>query len=237
MVVKFAGRAATPAYRQRIATVKRELTQFGALINPQFQPQTIKRKCLGKVQPMKFLVIAFLLLMPTLALAQQDSSEPTMKETVEWLEENLVTKAIYSGKKGNETSSARVIFVKFTGCVCEIKTQSDDVSQGRFLVTFKNTDFYNIPLNTLDSEKIQVLPKLLKQDFQPTPVVFMAFTKSGKNSIRYEHTTTGSVMNSRDSGMTSSFMFMVDGEEIAQRFAKAFTHAIKLCQSEKKEPF
>lgn len=196
------------------------------------------RKGAEKMKALLALIVVLCLQAQSLAQQseQEKKPEPTLPETIKWLEENLPTKAVYSGKQGKFILSVRVISAKLTGCVCELKVEEETSSVGS-MTRVNTTSLYNIPFTALDLEKIKTNSKLDQQGFQPPATLLHLFTKDEANLIQYKSSLRIVGRPSESSLFTNSVTLYIGEEEMAKRFARAFAHAIKLCQANKKEPF
>ncbi len=169
----------------------------------------------------------------------QEQKEPTLEETTKWLSQNLPALAAYEGRYKNlprsqfkdaDKTSIKVLSAAIDGCNCEISIERHSfasLEQEKFLFSLSN----------LDQSKVETL--LIGEGLMdpPEPTIRM-WTKEEKKSIRRSsYNKTALLSPSSYTYNTNQISIGTDSKESAERLAKAFRHAIKLCQNSKKEPF
>lgn len=190
--------------------------------------------------------IAFLILLLTLSVyGQQDKkpeekkeekreTEPTLAETLDWLEKTLPVKATFTAHKGEVETTERVTTAEANGCKFTLDLMRQTRSSNKYSVNFINKTKYVFNLATLDIGKTKIRDAIKFED--ATLIIFSLHTKNDEKLVQVEMRNSG-LGNSSDTLMSQSLSVTFGEREIADRVARAFNHAIMLCQKDKKEPF
>lgn len=172
--------------------------------------------------------------------APQATPEPSLAETTDWIAQNLPSKGLWAakGERGREKRevTSRVTAVKFDGCNCDLTlTVQEETLTGVTRSRALDSTRFIFPLEMIDAAAIRAeKPAKFAEEVAPVPMMLVLMTKELKKVVRSETSgTTSGKINS----MTDRVAIDFDPGETAERFAKAFTHAVKLCQKSKKEPF
>lgn len=175
------------------------------------------------------IIIVLLVALCCIAAAAQDKPqpEPTLEETLTWLKDNLPSKASYIGAFRTLDWIERVAEVEIDRCNVRWRTEQETSASRR-----KEGDRFS--LADLDAANVALSTS------QHTPPMFVLTlnAKDGRKVIkRVSLRETPMLRPSVMEYFTESVRLSFQDEATRERFQKAFTHAIKLCASPKKEPF
>lgn len=163
------------------------------------------------------------LLMFSSPVAQaQETEEPSLQETLEWLKTNLV-------KYGKATEHQKEKKPQLDGIRVEIKF-SFDITAAKFdgcTLMYDQTHVFG------DSEPTKTAFKLDLSKLDPLGV---KVSQAEGIDPKYELVKEVWVLKLKNSGDGGEYHLRFEDREMAKRISKAFQHAIKLCGG-KVEPF
>lgn len=164
--------------------------------------------------------------------------EPTMAETVEWLEANFPTKAVYAGQFKTTDVTRKVTEAAFTKCTCAFTVSEQMVTTGSFTIRNVSLIRVSVPAASLHLAGVEITTAG-RDTFVPAPITLTLPAADAKEVIQTEHYQEQDYFGkSRRLSMVKQFVLMFDEKENAERIAKALRHLIKLCHTgQKKEPF
>lgn len=154
--------------------------------------------------------------------AAESTNSPSLKDTLAWIQERMASDANYSegiDQFGYFTQNARV-----DGCTISYLSVMHAGKPIDDLIGFRKTEV-KFSLTSIDPASV-VVREVIKNDFE------VSFDTIGKQpKIYYKH-----LSEKEDEEYKTHGALPFNDKEIADRFAKAFIHASKLCQA-RKEPF
>ena len=167
------------------------------------------------------------------AMAQQrverQENTPSLEETLKWIKDKLLKEAIYPTGRG---STYRVDSVNFDGCSIRI---NDSVTGG----SVQTYGSYWAHLADLDPVDVWIYRI---GGYNPYKYTINFNTIGKKPKVRTTLKTVvvendGREVSRTDDDTASVLNLSFPDEEIRNRVARAFVHAIRLCGGSKKEPF
>lgn len=162
--------------------------------------------------------------------AQKKTNEPALDETLKWLKEKIGTEAHHK-REGYGTDTYKVDSITFEGCSVSYRSvyESSYPADPRVHRQAYNT---KADLSALDPGSVKVDKAGARVG--KYSVIADTFNNEPKFQHRYESTKAG-VKEVRDD-VTSQVSFIFSDEDLANRVAKALTHAVQSCR-QKKQPF
>jgi hypothetical protein len=163
------------------------------------------------------------------------TSEPSLDETLAWLKEKIIASAFYNHQSGDSDeklfTSYKVESINFEGCSVSIKS----VYKDSFLTdpTITTTTFESkVALTDLNPSRVEVNQR---KDLSERYDLAIHTLNNEPKVQTHMLSQKGLKVRNNDSAAAQLDITFSD-KEIADRTAKAFIHAIKLCQL-KREPF
>jgi hypothetical protein len=191
------------------------------------------------------LIFILLMLLDPIHAVQRNTSQntqrrstPSLKETLDWLKEKL-TEAGYTNAKSSASSKdidmERIEGVRYEGCNISYKEISVMGNPEVFQSTFVSA--IELPLKEIDPLAVKIHPTTGKNQIYVLKLYSLkrrSKFKVGRTTIFIKYGTPSSEPG--EIAYTSEIWLRFEEQEMANRVAKAFIHAIKSCQAVK-EPF
>lgn len=181
------------------------------------------------------------------------ASGPSLADTVLWLKNQSdsfgtstyywLFKTSFFGKiQLNKPAEPKATLTEkisdFDGCTLTISSVTEKPESSSYYAS-RYSARIRIPLASIDADKITV--KQIDTPGDPIGWYVVLPVKNDAQSItRSYELVWGKHMDKNETGTKteSSFLLLLNNEDIARRAAKAFTHAVSLCKGQqKKEPF
>lgn len=159
------------------------------------------------------------------SISQYQDNGPSLKETLDWLKENIPLAAMHyvSSLGGTKDVTRRTIATRFDSCTISFDNVEVSIYEKYPHDPVTEVSRYTVPLGALKGGKINGICK----------ECWAVYLEADSNVILNEdHVDLGNTTKS-DAGKYAFLIFK--DESIAQRVLKAFLHAADLCRG--KEPF
>jgi hypothetical protein len=168
--------------------------------------------------------------------ANQQSSGPSLKETLEWLK-GTVPLSIYQygvtySNLGPSDTTVRTVPVRLEACTVVLDVISKSIPREPPLVTVTYTTRYTIPLGALDKGYAFKLNKQRDDIVYKADGWVVPLQSKSQVILSENHEDLG---NTTKSESLDFFALRFNDESMAKRVQEAFNHAADLCRG--KEPF